>query len=146
MGEREGVVSLHKAGHHNSPRKFKASSLLLPSLLPSMPRFHSWAVLLQAPPQEPSTVGLGRDDGEVGVTGWFGGSPTLQNTQPSPLAIPSSYLLVHQFRLHIAWQLGDCRAEAARWVCRGLEAEENKKQALCGAVWAFGGIAESGWS
>lgn len=72
------------------------------------------------------------------IIGRFGGLLPFNTPKPSPLGIPSSYLLVHQFRLHIAWLLGNTAERRQLGGCvRDWKLEETKKQELSRGVLGF---------
>lgn len=69
----------------------------------------------------------------------MGPYPPLHPASPSPLDPPSTYLLVHQFRLHLARQPGDTQSPGGRVGVSGSPNCREQKLALCGMLWAFGG-------
>lgn len=83
------------------------------------------------------------DDGGVEIIGCFGGLPPFSTPKPSPPGAPASYLLVHQFRLHIAWQLGDSAARrrlggcVRDWKLGGREGGTKKKAGTVPGVLRF---------
>lgn len=86
-----------------------------------------------------------RDDGGVEIIGWFGGLLPFNTPKPSPLGVPSSYLLVHQFRLHTAWQLGDSAGRRRQGGCvRDWKLGETKSRHCLGRSELLRGIEESG--
>lgn len=64
------------------------------------------------------------------------GGPTLHCTQSFPTGTPSTYLLIHQFRLHLARQPGARRVQVEGGCIRVSKLWE-QKLALCGAVLGF---------
>lgn len=76
--------------------------------------------------------------GMMGMVGGDRGAPTLHHIQPLPIGAPSTYLLIHQFRLHLARQPGGTQSPGGRVGVSGSPNWE-QKLALFGVFWAFEG-------